>query len=452
MRKWVLASLILTACATRFEPGEDYSDQIKLPGTHRSSKTVVLFLVDGLSLQTLNPELRQGKLPQITKHFLTSANSQVLQAHTSFPSLTFPGISCLLKEAPVFKTGALGNTVLYQQKITRFESMGEREKFSDIMHGENIFTRLKDKGQRSVSLDYGLGGDATVAASPVDINMGLAAGTEDYLYLDQKKLESLKLLLSDTALDEWPEFVFVHLVGLDFLSHQHGSQSSEAFEYLESLDRSLKDVFEILKKAEGKNHQVVSMLTADHGFSPKARRSVNLEKELLKLSPDLFSFNEHRMASVFAKTLPTEKSLQSWSQKLLRKPGLQIVAYRYGDSVQIQSKKLSLHFSYVPAVCPHGSKAISVNDAAPACPESLAEDVRALYYPHFIGNLAAFFQAERRPDLVVIPERATVFTSADGGFHGGPTAEEVLVPLLMRNSTLADPKSTPALWDLLNFL
>jgi predicted AlkP superfamily pyrophosphatase or phosphodiesterase len=453
MRTVLLFAFLLSACATRFDPGLDYSETLKKAPEKGSSRTVVLFLIDGLSFQTLQPQLQKGKLPQLRQHFLSSQSDKIYEARSLFPSLTFPAIASLLKGAPVHQTGATGNTLVYKSRVASFESVRDREKFTQIMTGENVFTRMTEQGQASVSLDYGLGPDATVSSSTADLKLGFAATTEDYLYLDQKKLASLKLILSKNPPRQWPKFIFIHLVGLDFLSHQHGSKSPEALQYLDKLDASLAEVFQLLKSGETENHQVISMLTADHGFSPKIRRSVELEKELQSLDPDLHSFNEHRMASVFAKAPPAKEKLQAWTKALLTKPGIEIVASRHGNTVQVSSKYMTAILTFASGACPYNSKGVSLNNGPFVCPNELEMNLRQpLFYPFFLENLAYFFQAEKHPDFVVIPNADAVFAKGQGGYHGGPTINEVIVPLMMRNATLADPKSIPAIWEILNFL
>lgn len=456
MRILVLFFLILSACATRFDPSVEYGEKLKTPPPYSSSRTVVLFLVDGLSFQMLDPQLRHGHLTQIQKHFLSYENARVYQARSVFPSLTFPAIASLLKGAPVNQTGALGNTLLYDGKVTSFESVKDRPKFTEMMKGNNIFTRLNEKRQRSVSLDYGLAPDATVSSSNADLKIGVAATLEDYLYLDQKKLASLQLILSKNPPHQWPEFIFIHLVGLDFLSHHYGPRSNEAIEYLEKLDSSLAEVFRLLRAGESKSHQVISMLTADHGFSPTAKKSVDFEKELKSLKADLHGFNEHRMASVYAAKPASREELQRWSKQLLQKPGIEITATRYGNTVEVKSRTQSAAFTYVPAICPYGSLGVRFDEGLVRCPGQFGvvqtPKGEPLFYPYFLENLAYYFQAEKHPDLIVIPEPDVVFAKNAGGFHGGPTADELMVPLLMRGGVLANPMSPPPLWDLLNVL
>ncbi len=452
MRLFFLTLLILTSCATRYDVPRDYWREVQQGPQYQSKRTVILFLVDGLSFQALNPQLKNNRLPNLQKHFLTSGRT-LLTAHSVFPSLTFPNLSSLLHEKPVHLTGALGNKVIRKGQLIDFEEVSDRREFGQLMKGNNIFTRLAEKGQRSVSLDYGLGVDATFHSEVMDLKSGLALAGQDYLYVDQKKIESLKLLLSQENVNRWPEFIFIHLVGVDFLSHIHGPGSKQVSDYLVTLDKSLKAVFKLLQDGERSGHETVSILTADHGFSPKLTKTININKLVKNLDPKLNVINEVRHALVYDVKTPTPLQKEKWAKSLITSGEVEIVSYRQGTQVRILSKSQDFKFDYQKNLqCPESSMGISVQSADPFCPSGLQAPLKDLFYPHLIENLAFFFQAEKHPDLLLIPARNTSFAPVQGGYHGGPTPEETLVPLLMRNGTLADPSSVPALYELLRFM
>ncbi len=444
--------LILSACATRYGVPEEYARKVHRDPEKTTKRTVVFFLIDGLPLQTLKAEIQQKRLPEIEKHFL-GPGQQLMQAHSIFPSLTYPNIAGLLQERPVSLTGALGNTIIANKTVIRFESPLDRPKFSETMKGHNVFERLAESNRRSVSLDYGLGVGASVCSDLLDLKSGLAAQLLDYLYLDQKRIDSLKILLEETKSNQWPEFIFVHLVGVDFLSHENGPRSEKVIDYLNSLDSSLKDLFQLLRKGESEGHEVVSMLSADHGFMPETLYRLNVEAIANSIDPKLKVFNEGRMAGLFSSEHLAPGAQANWARSFVQQPGIEIVSYRDGNRVRILSKKLDVSFEYQKTnLCPESSMAIAVNGSAALCPGQLELKYRKLFYPFFIENLAYYFQASKHPDLVLIPEPATAFNDTELGFHGGPSVEETIVPLLMRNASLPDKSQIPANWELLRFL
>lgn len=453
MRAFSLVFLILVSCATRYDLPQDYWHQLRRHAGPESKRTVILFLVDGLSLQALRPQLEKGRLPNLQGHFL-SGGRQLMTAHSIFPSLTFPNISSLLSGKPVHVTGALGNKVVNQGRLMDFESLSDRNDFGQMIAGNTVFNRLAAKGQRTVSLDYGLGVDATFRSEVIDLKSGLALAGDDYLYLDQKKLDSLKLLLSQENPSQWPEFIFIHLIGVDYLSHSYGAGSRQVADYLVSLDQSMKDVLKLLQGAERKGHETVSLLTADHGFSAKLNKTVDVKKLVSKLGGDLRLINEVRFALVYDAKQPSLMKKRIWAERLLRTGQIEIVSYRHQDEVYILSKLSEVHFKYQKnTFCPEDqSRGVSVEGQAVFCPASLPQNLKNLFYPFFIENLAFFFQAEKHPDLLLIPASDTAFADVKHGYHGGPSSSEVLVPLLMRNAVLHRGSSLPSLSELLRFL
>jgi hypothetical protein len=450
--RWIvifILALVFAACASRYTVPQSYKAlEVQLPV--ESPRTVVLFLIDCLPVDTLKQALRENALPNIQQHFLSSGR-KLYKAHTVFPSLTYPSISSLLHAEPVSKTQALGNSIVQKGRLIHFESMTDREHFSDEMRGNNVFTRLTELQKSSVSLDYGLGVDASVAAETVDLKSGLAAEFKDYLYLDQKKLASLKLLLQSSSVEHWPSFIFVHLVGVDFLSHQHGSESAIVSRYLKSLDSSLSEVFQLLKQGENRK-PVISMLSADHGFRPRTNHYVDIDKAAAGADNKLRVINEARMAALYYPLIPSAEMQGQWARKLLAVSQVEAVAYRSGSKITLatRSKQISVDIVNGPG-CAFETGAISINGGALSCPEALDPISQNLLFPYFIQNMTYYFQAEKHPDMVVIPAANAAFSKAEVGYHGGPTAEEVYVPLLLRNAVLGEGQ-VPALWDLLKFL
>jgi predicted AlkP superfamily pyrophosphatase or phosphodiesterase len=446
----LLSAFILSACATRRSVSEEYREQ---QASHHSDRTTIYFLVDGLGMQTLKRGLVEKNIANIQKYFLPD-DSKIPRAHSVFPSLTFPNISSLLLEKPLNQSGALGNSIIYKGQLISFESVLDRPLYSDFMRGDNVFTRLRQKGMTTASLDYGLGVDATVSSDIVDLKTGLALERQDYLYMDKKRIDSLRLLLEQNQTSQWPEFIFIHLVGVDFLSHQYGPQSEKVQEYLKLLDEQLGPVLAILKRTEIRSdHKIISMLSADHGFNPVTPHVVEIEEIVSKVEPQLKVLNEGRVAALYASREPSLEQANQWSSELLKFNGLEIVSYRIGNRVFIRTRSQLIYFDYVSSMeCPHQSMGISVMGASATCPQNLKQADANRIYPYFTENLASYFQAPKHPDLIITPDRFTGFLKSEAGFHGGPTLEETEVPLLMRNVTLKDPSFIPAQWQILEFL
>ena len=440
---------VIFACATQNSVSHHYSElkEEKNIDSFYSKHTTIFFLVDGLSYRTLKKEIGSHHLPHIEKHFLKEKNS-FYEAYSIFPTLTFPNIAGLLTEKPVHLSGAYGNSLLYKSETIHFESIFDRMRFAKRIKGNTIFMRLENKNQKTVSLDYGLGTDATISTELEDIKSGLAVGFKDYLYLDEKRIESLQNILSNTNPSEWPSFIFIHLIGIDFLSHQYGQDSEIVQKYIMDLDNRLKNVFQVMQKSESKNHQIISILSADHGFASTIKHRIKIEDYIYRYDPHALILNEGRMAGIYTKT-----SLSYMKEQVLKLHKIDMVAYLEKNQLVIQSKNLRVALNLEDSlVCYPTSKSISIAFKKPICPEALDLLSQNLFYPHLIPNLIYYFQALDHPDLIIIPNKETTFQMNEIGFHGGPTPEETRIPLLLRNATLPKHQKPLAIWQLLQFL
>ncbi len=430
-------------CATRHHVADDYNAVLEA-SPKLARQTVIVFLIDGLSEQTLQASLID--MPNVKTFFNTDRG--MYRAHAPFPSLTFPGISSLLKGKPVSQTGFIGNSFYLGDEVVNFEKPLKRKTFGELMETDSIFSRLKARGERSVSLDYGLGINASAYSPIEDLSSVLEIADGNYDYADSKKIEAVELLLSKNRPEHWPSFIFVHLIGVDFLAHGHGPLAASTLAYTMSLDEKLKPLLELLKETENK-HSIVTVITADHGFASKINYALNIEQIVSKLTKKSKVLNESRMAAVY---LRDQNSKDYVSEELLKHKGIEIVARKTdsGFTVASEQKKLSIEILRYPS-CKEDGIAISIQKSEWICPSALSAEADPFKHPFFISNLAHYFAAKTSPDLVVIPDSETAFSKDYVGLHGGPTAEETMVPVLMRNSTMSSGQAPP-LWRLLDQL
>ncbi|HEY8270935.1 MAG TPA: alkaline phosphatase family protein [Pseudobdellovibrionaceae bacterium] len=453
----------MAACASNGHVAEEYNENLVNRGLHQTSKqTVILFLIDGLPLSTFQEQWAAGNLPQIKKYFIANAD-KLHVARTTFPALTFPGVGSLLTERTVDQNELYGNKILKEGESLDFESPVNNQKLNDLIRGRNIFARLEKKGLKTVSFDYNFIADSSAHMAPQDAKAGLAILDKKYDYVDSKLIGSLEDLLNQTDPKVWPDFIFIHLIGIDLTSHDQGPKSQTVRKYLTYLDHELRGVFKTLTKIEtSKQRKILALMTADHGFDQKISKSLNLEQTLKYINPQIQVLNEGRYLSLYFPPSWLSERKSSFMQDLASLPMIDIVTYREQNNVFINSDSLELKLAYGPRQCQGNALAFSVTqERAPVqmvgsgpllCPESLDERLNQLYYPYFLSNLSYYFQSPGHPDAVIIPKPGISFKNESKGQHGGPTPQEVFVPLLMRNCTLRDPQHIPALWELLQFM
>jgi hypothetical protein len=186
---------------------------------------------------------------------------------------------------------------------------------------------------------------------------------------------------------------------------------------------------DLAEKRDGR--QVVALMSSDHGFDEDIQSTLNLEEVLHKYDNQLQILNEGRFLSLFFSKDWTATQKAALLKDVSLHPKMDLVAYRLKDTLNIQTPNQSISISYS---------------------EVFEEKNQKLIYPFLVGNLGHYFNHQEHPDAILIPQPGVALQSLYLGQHGGPTEQEVLVPLLLHNAKLSESTSVPALWELLNFL
>ena len=204
------------------------------------------------------------------------------------------------------------------------------------------------------------------------------------------------------------------------------------------------------------------MLTSDHGFDVEISKTLNVEQVLKKTDRNIQVLNEGRFASIYFPGSWRGESKTALMQDLGSHPQIDLVAYRDGDKVFVQSHSQEVMMAYGPSICKESNFSVAVFElenhllraaGTPlSCPENMDGKWTRLYYPYFLSNLSRYFQSPGHPDALIIPKPGVAFKNLSRGQHGGPTLQEAFVPLLIHNGKLDESANIPALWDLLKFM
>lgn len=416
--------LLLSSCASTI---------LSSSATSKSQSTVVLFLVDGLSAQILKTSFDKNESPQTRKFFLSQQNKITL-GRATFPSLTYPNIASILTAKKIGEQPVSSNHVVVDGETFNFESPSKHQLLNNIVNPISIFKALEDQGKTSASFSYVFGMTATHHMQ-VALREGIDYKNHDYKSLDGRLIENLERFLSERPnTKDWPEFIYVHLVGIDGLAHLFGPESREVQSHLKWLDQRLKQTYKILQQAE-KTHSVISMLTSDHGFV-QSDYFVDAENILEKIDRKMIVANESRFISLYSKD---KASLSRALGTLLSNPGVEMAVVRNEKTVQFVSATQELAFQYGPSTCAGSDYSLApisgITSAAIQykCPSQLNA---TLPYPFLVEDASLFLNIPNHPDAIVIAKKNFSFTKDAKGNHGGPTPEEIFVPVLMRNSKI----------------
>jgi hypothetical protein len=425
----LLLLLFLSSCASGLQVESDASP--------RSPRTVILFLVDGLGSKMLRAGITGGELAN-TRHFFLNKKAAFAQGQAAFPSLTYPNISSVLTTQGIGDQPVAANHMVVNGKTINYESPFHHADLEKAVDPQSVFAKLTAEGRKSASFSYVFGQNATDHMA-VGLQEGLEYQNHAYRSLDDRLLTSLEDYLTSKSSAEWPAFIYVHLVGVDGTAHLYGSRSQETQEYLGWLDERMEHVYEILRKAE-KRKQVTTMLTADHGFVDTSRY-VNLEKLIHNADKSLTITNESRFLGLYLPKNGDRTEFETLLGRLRTVPGVELTVERKDNLLEFSTAKQTLAFGYGPATCVGSNYSLapaaggSVLAASQYhCPEELNSSIQP--YPLLVSGLSRYLNSANHPDAVVIAKPDTSFTKDHKGNHGGPTTDEMLVPILLRNAEM----------------
>ncbi len=453
---YIYSLLILTllSCVSKNRVAKEYVENLKRDDkTYTEAKeTFVFFLFDGLSVQLTQKLISENHIPNIKNFFLPYA-SQFFVGRATFPSLTHPNISSIITSSNIDKHPILGNKIKLSDDIVDFTLPKNQKKLNELIKNPSIFTELSSQKRRSLSIAPYYGDQAT-ARYPLDLEMGLAYDKGDYRTVDSKLIDSLVSVLKNTRPESWPEFIFVHLVGLDGYEHASGEFSKDVINHAKFIDTKLGKVFELLKDAANKGRDVGALITADHGMQ-NVQKYFNIEAVVAtKIKTSKF-INEGRFLTLNFTDNYSQAEKQAWAQWSAALPGVEASVLNDNESLKIYSGNKSYTLRYQAADCGSESQyALSVENSEFLCPSKINLLTQKFFYPYFATNLASFFNAPQYPDLLVLAQTGAYFSSHRSvvGAHGGMTPEELFVPILTWNLIIHPSESITPTYKLLESL
>jgi len=441
----------LTGCVSRSAALYDYQDVQYADSLIPSQDMAILcVVVDGLSTEILQKAVTAGNVPNLSRYFLRGGKIHLGRA--VFPSITYPNISSILTGLPISGHGIVGNQMRFRGEYLNFEKPQFRTEMNTHLAPRTVFTELSDRGLKSVSLAHYFRAGATVHYH-TDVEAAVAYLSRDYAVADEKLISSLTKLLADVPERAWPFFTFLHVAGIDSFAHDHGPSSPIVQDYLRQIDERLGPVIRMLEAAEAKGKKVTAILTADHGFT-EFESNFNADQFLATVAPGAKALNETRFASIYFQDGEAAEIRENILGALETNPEIELYAERRGNQIHIDSAQLSAVIEYVSESCPttpYGLrlKVAGAPESAEQCPEQFDRAPSPFYSPYFVSSLAAYFHSAERPDALLLAAPGVSFATNQKGGHGGITADELQVPVLLHNATIKDESMAVPTFELL---
>lgn len=451
--------VLASGCTARWQVQADYEQNLGWRGSTTSltkKQTLVFFLVDGLSVPLLQRLINEDAVPHLRKFFLPTQN-QFLVGQATFPSLTHVNISSILSSRDVDAHPIIGNRIFYKGLPLNFESPLHQDSFGEILRPYSIFTALSAQGRRSQSFAPYYG-DQSTARYATDARLGLAYKGGNYAYVDGELIESLAHSLENTPPEQWPEFIFVHLMGIDGHSHRFGTQAPQVLEHARFLDQRLAPVLARLQHASiQQGHSVGAILTSDHGMID-VHTVHDIEIPLERLAPGARRLNQGRLITWdFASG--TSASLRAHAlAQAARLPGVEVVVEKTVEGHLRLYTRQKVHFLRAQSRSCGDTihRAWSLDEGPALCPLDFDSQYPQFFYPYFATRLITYFRSPQSPDALVLARPGQHFGSGHAGgprgSHGGLTPDEMRVPVLTWNVEIRSPERPLRTYKLLETL
>ena len=235
----------------------------------KPTKSVIIFLVDGMDRTRLRELLAEGKLPNIEQRFV-KGGVQVTRAVTSLPSITYPNCSTVITGCYPGHHGILGNCWLDRSTLSCY-NMNANTYLSANRHllVPTLFDHLSDHFTLSIQA-YIRQGVTHAIDNPNMIFWCWAF--ERYMDLDRH----VSLCMEEATgvanqAKRWPTVIFTYYPGVDEMGHKFGPDSLEYETALVNIDRAIKRIGDALDEA-GVGPSTYYALVADHSMAPVAKQ------------------------------------------------------------------------------------------------------------------------------------------------------------------------------------
>lgn len=412
-----------------------------LPASQAQKPIKLAILIDGMGTEGLRSAITANEIPNLAKFFRLSNRTPLPLARTAFPAETYSGVISFLTGKSVDQHGIIANKFFNDRGEVDLEDPNSRVALSIPLKEQSVYPAVHLAGGTSlgISAPFSLGATEVVGRRIVD---GVRYLNRDYAGIDERSVDKLLEALRAEE-SPAPDFIFLHLVGYDGVSHAFGSSSESARRYLKKLDTMLGPLFRQITQKSSRPVHVI--LTADHGFRSNLRLS-GLAAEL------------ERKADI--RVLPSARILQARGRKqriplsTLRKLAASISEYReVFQSVFLRAPGvIEVHgpgaivrtYRKLPGLCADQSPLIEEFRGRKMqrfvfCESDtrLVSGVASRRYA--IPKLLEFFNAPRPPEMLILASDNYYFVDHGKGHHGSTSSAEMLVPFLsMPKVAIAD--------------
>ncbi len=259
--RWIVAGLCAAVCGCG--PGSPLAVRLDAQ-TSRPAPRAVLFFCDGVSVDLLRQGCREGWLPNLERHFL-KRGTQVVDAFTTIPSLTFPTMATVMTGQTPARHGIVGNR--WFEPATR--------RCRDYLHPGFYRHVNSDLDVRTLAEHLAPASTATIQlplfrGSELELSNALLSGLFWFIH----GYNTINAIAAGSVTDvaawanrrgELPELLVIYLPATDLVAHASGVDSGKYRWAMQRMDEQVGAVCGWMER-QGLLEETYLLFVSDHGF------------------------------------------------------------------------------------------------------------------------------------------------------------------------------------------
>ncbi len=465
------------------------------PETAVAQRNVIVFFVDGVNREVFHQLHAAGELPNIDRYLL-QRGVEVENAVTVAPTITYAITTTMITGQTPGRHGILGNKYFDRDRLflTDYNTIPTYRDTDNHYRCPTMYELLNDTFSVSIQVAMRRG---------VYRNIDNWATSGIRWYFNQiTEIDALTAerfyLIRDMAAEagRWPELIFAYFPATDEMGHRYGPDSPRYHNALRNADEQIGRICAALETS-GLLEKTTLIFVSDHGMAPCPKENyleldTLLKKELgLRLAtkgPDLRkNYGERaayfadfdavmteggdRRAMVYLKKnedwarLADAEQIESVAQLMVNQQAVDMVAYRGEAGVVVHSRfgRGLIHRDPSRMQIPLNNREYRYRIIDGKDPLGYADHPRAgrlmdgtfhpgkdwleatveTDRPDVAVALLEMFDSRRTGDIVVFAAANWDFSRNSVAGHGGITAAEMFVPLIIAGPAVATGATIP---------
>jgi hypothetical protein len=251
--------------------------------------------------------------------------------------------------------------------------------------------------------------------------------------------------------NNWPEFVFVHLVSFDFASHLIGPNSTYVQKNLNMLDLQLGRIYNLLLATEKKFGNVVTLMTSDHGFVDTPNY-FDINQFVTNIENRVQVLAQSRVASLYFNKALSDNDITQTIKRVSHERQVGLITQKSLNGFNLIIDGIYYSFQFKDELCKSDIYTLVFRGNS-FCPQDSQQYFRVQGSPkQLVEQISAYYRSLDSADVLLFAAEGVNFEPKQKGGHGGVSLYEMQPLVLLRNAKLDMPTDAFHIESLLDFI